>query len=268
LVARYHVSERYACRLFNQWRSSIRYTPHPRDDRAVRLRLKELAQDRPRYGYRRLHVLLLREGFQLGKDQVHRIYREENLYVRTQPRRRRRVITQLRVPPLFPQKLNQVWTMDFMHDELISGKKIRSLNMIDKLSRECLWIELDFKLNSNRVVEVLDHLKCTRGLPEVICVDNGSEFTSKLLDQWAYINGVKLFFIRPGKPTENGHIEAFNRRLRDECLHVHLFRSVQHAQYEVEKWRVEYDEWRPHSSIGNLTPREFARRRMQQQTAC
>lgn len=235
LISRYHVSERYACRLFNQWRSSIRYVPHPRDDRAVRLRLKELAEACPRYGYRRLHVLLLREGFQLGKDQVHRIYREENLYVRTQPRRRRRVITQLRVPPPTPQRLNEVWTMDFMHDELTCGKKIRSLNLIDTLSRECLWIELDFKLNSNRVVEVLDHLKATRGMPEVICVDNGTEFTSRLLDQWAYINGVKLFFIRPGKPTENGHIEAFNRRLRDECLNVHLFQSVNHAQNEVEK---------------------------------
>lgn len=267
-MAKFHVSERYACRLFNQWRSSIRYQPHPRDDRAVRLRLKELAQDRPRYGYRRLHILLLREGFKLGKDQVHRIYREENLYVRTQPKRRRRVITQLRVPPPTPTKVNEVWAMDFMHDQLICGKKIRTLNLIDKLSRECLWIELDYGLRSNHVVEMLEYLRETRGLPEVISVDNGSEFTSKIMDQWAYINGVKLFFIRPGKPTENGHIESFNSKLRDECLNVHLFQSLQHAKEEVEKWRIEYNEWRPHSSIGNLTPREFARRKMQQQIAC
>ena len=226
------------------------------------MRLKELAQDRPRYGYRRLHVLLLREGFKLGKDRVHRIYREENLYARTQPKRRRRVITQLRVPPPTPTKLNEVWSMDFMHDQPVCGKKIRTLNLIDKLSRECLWIELDYGLRSNNVVDVLEYLQATRGVPETICVDNGSEFTSRQLDQWAYINGVKLFFIRPGKPTENGHIEAFNRRLRDECLNVHLFQNLDHAKEEVEKWRIEYNEWRPHSSIGNLTPREFARRRM------
>lgn len=136
------------------------------------MRLKELAQDRPRYGYRRLHVLLLREGFKLGKDRVHRIYREENLYVRTQPKRRRRVITQLRVPPPTPTKLNEVWSMDFMHDQLVCGKKIRTLNLIDKLSRECLWIELDYGLRSNNVVDVLEYLQATRGVPETICVDN------------------------------------------------------------------------------------------------
>lgn len=158
--------------------------------------------------------------------------------------------------------------MDFMHDQLVCGKKIRTLNLIDKLSRECLWIELDYGLRSNNVIDVLEYLRQTRGLPEIISVDNGSEFTSHQMDQWAYINGVKLFFFRPGKPTENGHIEAFNRRLRDECLNVHLFQNLEHAKAEVEKWRIEYNDWRPHSSIGNLTPREFARRKMQQQIAC
>jgi putative transposase len=203
----------------------------------------------------------------VNHKKVRRIYCEENLFVRTSPKRKRRVVAQLRVPPPKPTRLNQIWTMDFVHDQLADGRKIRCLTLVDKLSRECLRIEVANRLTAQNVVEALDMAKIERGLPEVICVDNGSEFTSKLLDQWAYLREVKLHFIRPGKPTENGHIESFNGRFRDECLSANLFHSLKHAQEVIEHWRVDYNYWRPHSSIGNLTPREFARRKMNQMTA-
>lgn len=243
----------------------MHYKPNPRDDRAVRQRLRDIAQARPRYGYQRLHVLLRREGWIVNRKKVYRIYREEQLFVRL--KKRRKVAAQLRVPPPKPTNLNQIWTMDFVHDELMDGRKIRCLTLVDKLSRESLRIEVDYSLGSQKVVQALEEVKNTRGLPEIICVDNGSEFTSKALDHWAYLRGVKIHFIRPGKPTENGHIESFNGRFRDECLNMHAFTSLNHAQKEIERWRVDYNNWRPHSSLGNLTPREFARRKMFQKIA-
>jgi putative transposase len=158
--------------------------------------------------------------------------------------------------------------MDFVHDELSDGRKIRTLTLVDKLSRECLCIEVNHGLRAPHVISALNRIRDSRGLPSIICVDNGPEFTSKVLDAWAYLNQVKVHFIRPGKPTENGHIESFNARYRDECLSTHLFSSLRHAQEEIEKWRVDYNEWRPHTSIGNLTPREFARRKALQPAAC
>jgi putative transposase len=157
--------------------------------------------------------------------------------------------------------------MDFVHDELSDGRKFRALTIVDKLSREALAITVDFRLTSKQVVETLERLKFERGLPEIISVDNGSEFTSRALEQWAYMNEIKIHFIRPGKPTENGHIESFNGRLRDECLNTHCFLSIRDAQSLIEAWREDYNHYRPHSSIGNLTPREFARRKMQLKAA-
>lgn len=201
----------------------------------------------------------------VNKKKVHRIYKEEQLAIRI--KKRRRITTQLRVPPPSPKVLNEVWAMDFVHDQLADGKKIRMLTLVDKLSRECLRIEVDYGLRSQAVVDALEKVRVERGLPQIISVDNGSEFTSKILDHWAYWSGVKLHFIPPGKPTQNGHIESFNGRLRDECLNAQSFWSLKHAQHEIEKWRVDYNEWRPHTSIGNLTPREFARRKINQLTA-
>lgn len=157
--------------------------------------------------------------------------------------------------------------MDFVHDELSDGRKFRALTIVDKLSREALAITVDFRLTSKQVVETLERLKFERGLPEIISVDNGSEFTSRALEQWAYMNEIKIHFIRPGKPTENGHIESFNGRFRDECLNTHCFLSIRDAQSLIEAWREDYNHYRPHSSIGNLTPREFARRKMQLKAA-
>jgi putative transposase len=229
--------------------------------------MKELAESRPRYGYLRLHALLRREGFLVNKKKVRRIYREEGLFLRTKKARRRRTVSVLRVPPPKPTRLNEVWTMDFVHDELTGGRKIRTLTLVDKLSRESLAIEVDYRLTSHHVVQVLDRLKSERGLPEIICVDNGTEFTSRALDYWAYLRGVKIHFIRPGKPTENGHIESFNGKFRDECLNANAFFTLSQAQSTIEAWRIDYNNYRPHSSLGNLTPREFARRKMQPRAA-
>jgi len=158
--------------------------------------------------------------------------------------------------------------MDFVHDRLHDGRSFRMLTVVDKLSRECLAIDADRRLRSEDVINTLERLKLFRGVPEVISVDNGSEFTSKALEQWAYINEVKLHFIHPGKPTENGHIESFNGRLRDEFLNTNIFLSMRDFREKSESWRMDYNNWRPHSSIGNLTPREFARKKMKQTIAC
>lgn len=240
-------------------RSTFRYRQHKRDDRAERIRIKEIAQSRPRYGYRRIQVLLRREGWKINQKKTRRIYREEGLAVRTS--KRMKVVTQVRVPPSAQSEINEVWSMDFVADQLTNGRKIRALTIVDKFSRECPQIAVGYSLQGVHVVEALENLRTSRGLPKIISVDNGSEFISKALDHWAYLRGVKLHFIRPGKPVENAHIETFNGRLRDECLNVHLFESLIDAQEKIERWRVDYNNWRPHSSLGNLTPREFARRR-------
>lgn len=261
VVATYGISIRRACRLFLLFQSTFFYRTEPRDDRYVRMRIKEIAASRPRFGCPRIYVLLRREGILINHKKVRRIYREEGLSIRLKKAKRRRTVTELRVPPPTPKNLNEVWTMDFVHDQLANGRKIRTLTLVDKLSRECLQIAVDWRLTSSEVVEALEIVRLSRGVPAVISVDNGSEFTSKALDEWAYLRGVKLHFIRPGKPTENGHIESFNGRFRDECLNTHLFQSLADAREKIERWRNDYNNWRPHSSIGNLTPREFARRK-------
>lgn len=157
--------------------------------------------------------------------------------------------------------------MDFVHDQLHDGRKLRALTLVDKLSREALAIDVNYRLTSEHVVATLERLRFERGTPEILSVDNGSEFTSRALEHWAYINGVKIHFIRPGKPTENGHIESFNGKFRDECLNTSCFLSLAHARDTIEAWRTDFNHYRPHSSIGNLTPREFARRKCQPKAA-
>lgn len=174
------------------------------------MRIKDIAAARPRFGYQRIHVLLRREGLRINCKKVYRIYKEEGLSVRI--KKRRRPGAQLRVPPALPKALNEVWTMDFVHDQLADGRKIRMLTLVDKLSRECLEIRVEYRLTSSHVVDVLENLRVQRGVPQTICVDNGSEFTSKILDQWAYFKGVRLHFIRPGKPTKTG---TSNRSMGD-----------------------------------------------------
>lgn len=239
-------------------RSSFYYRAHPRDNRALEVRLKELAAVRVRYGYRRLTILLRREGWVVNTKRVYRIYREQNLCVRTKTRKKR--AAQPRVPLGTATGPNQRWSMDFMADRLANGGTFRVLTIVDQFSRECPLLEAGLSLSGRQVVECLERLALFRGLPEAITVDNGAEFCSKAVDAWAYKNGVKLDFIRPGKPVENGFIESFNGKLRDECLNTELFFTLEDARQKLERWRRDYNEQRPHSALGGLPPMEHLRR--------
>lgn len=251
------MSERRACRLVSLWRSTHQYKSRRPEAPELRARLRTLAEKRRRFGYRRIHVLLRREGFKVNHKRVYRLYREENLSLRR--KKRKRIPASLRVVLPGPDRPNQRWSMDFVSDALASGRKFRSLTIVDDFTRECPAIEVDTSLCGLRVARVLDRLALERGLPEAIVVDNGPEFAGKALDAWAYRNGVKLAFIRPGKPVENAYIESFNGKFRDECLNEHWFLNLREAQEKIEVWREDYNRCRPHSSIGNLTPEEFAR---------
>ncbi len=252
------LSERHACGLIGMHRGSWRYRPRERDDAALRTRLRELAGERPRFGYRRLHVLLCRAGVQVNHKRVYRLYREEGLAMRR--RKRKRFRAEARVPLALPKTVNAVWTMDYTHDELASGRKFRTLNLMDGYTREALAIEVDTSLPGLRVVRVLERLREMRGTPAAIQVDNGTEFTSRVVDQWAYQHGVALHFIERGKPTQNAFIESFNGKFRDECLNQNWFTDLADARRIIEAWRVDYNTVRPHSSLGYRTPVEFAHR--------
>ena len=251
----FKVSERHACRLIRLHRSSQRYR-HRRDDQAaLRIRLKDLAAARPRFGYLRLHVLLLREGWRINRKRVYRLYRLEGLELRHKKPKKRR--SALRVVPPEAKVPNECWSMDFVSDCLHDGRRFRALTIVDNVSRVSPAIEVGSGLSGQRVAEVLDNLVHSYGLPKMIQVDNGPEFTSKALDEWAHRKGVKLQFSRPGKPTDNPFIESFNGRLRQECLNQSWFVSVEDARKKIEDWRIDYNKNRPHSSLGNLTPNTF-----------
>jgi putative transposase len=237
-------------------RSSARYRPTREGDQELRERLRELAGERRRFGYRRLHVMLVRQGEAVNHKRVYRLYREEGLSVRK--RKRKRMSREARLPLEAPTAPNQLWCLDFVHDVLFWGRKIRMLTVADVFTREALAIEVDTSLSGVRVARVLDRVIGEHGgRPKEIVLDNGPELTSRALDQWAYQRGVQLQFIDPGKPQQNGFIESFNGRLRDECLNEHWFLSLPHARTIVEDWRMDYNLNRPHSSLGNLTPEEF-----------
>jgi len=227
----------------------------------VRERLKQLAREHPRWGYRFLGLLLRREGYQINHKRVLRLYREEGLKLR--PKRRKKVVSVQRVKPLVTTGINQKWSMDFVSDTLSYGRRFRALSIIDVHSRECLAMEVDTSLSGERVVRVLEQLKETRGLPEVIQTDNGPEFTGHVLDAWAYRNRVKLFFIEPGKPVQNAHIESFNGKLRNECLNLEWFTCLREAQRVIEKWRMQYNRFRPHSALNNLPPEIWRQNQME-----
>ena len=253
---RWDFSERRACRLIGIHRSAARYERRRRDAPELRQRLCTLAAERRRFGYRRLWVLLRREGFAVNHKRVYRLYREEGLCVRR--RKRKRMASVALIPRPAPERQNQRWSMDFVSDALASGRRIRVLTVIDDFTRESLATEVDTSLPSLRVTRVLDRLVAEHGLPELITVDNGPEFAGRTLDAWAYAHGVRLHFIDPGKPVQNAYIESFNGRLRDECLNEHWFMSLPAARVIVEAWRDDYNAVRPHSALGNLTPEELA----------
>lgn len=253
---RFGLSQRRACRLIGTARSTVRYQGRRRDDAALRGHLRELAAQRPRFGYRRLYVLLRRAGIRVNHKRIERLYREEGLAVR---RRRRRSLTRLlRGRPPAPQGANQQWALDFLHDTVASGRTIRLLSVIDVFTREALALEVDTSLPGSRVVRVLERLGSERPLPTQLVLDNGPELISRVLEQWAHDHTVMLHFIDPGKPMQNAHCESFHSRLRDECLNEHWFLGLTDARQIVEEWRQDYNRDRPHSALGYQTPVEFA----------
>ena len=245
-----------ACGLIGISRSLYRYRSRRPDSSPLRTRIAEIAAVKRRYGYRRVYLRLRREGWKVNRKRVYRLYREAGLAVRRRKRKRIGVVERKPLPK--PTAANVSWSMDFVADGLIGGRRLRCLTIVDDCTRECLAIEVDTSLPGLRVQAVLERLADTRGLPQSITVDNGPEFDSKVLDQWAYRTGVQLSFIRPGKPNENAYIESFNGKFRDECLNEHWFISLAHARSIIEAWRIEYNTERPHSSLGNRTPQEFA----------
>lgn len=241
-------------------RAAVRYRSRPRpDDRPIRDRLRHLAQERPRFGYRRLHELLRREGIAVNHKRTERLYREERLAVGR--RARKRVARQGRGRPPAPQRPNEQWALDFVSDALKSGRRFRCLNVVDTCTREALAIVADTSLGGDRVALELERLVRERGKPNEIVLDNGPELRSTALDRWATGHGIALRFIDPGKPVQNAVCESFNGRLRDECLNQHWFLSLHDARTVLEGWRVDYNQVRPHGALGHRTP-EAVRRQL------
>jgi putative transposase len=254
LRERFAVSERRACRLVSVSRSSMRYHRRRRDDAVIIERLRELARQRPRFGYRRLHALLRREGQLVNHKRIYRLYRAAELAV---PRHKRR-----RLPPgrglqsMIGSMPNEHWCLDFMSDTLSSGRRLRTLSVLDTCTREALGIVVDTSLPNQAVTRLLDWVIHTRQRPQRITLDNGPELTSIWFDQWADQNGIVLDYIDPGKPVQNAVMESFNGRFRDECLNSHWFMSLDDARRTIEAWRLDYNQERPHSSLGYRTPEE------------
>lgn len=221
--------------------------------------MKEIAAEKRRYGYRRIHYLLRKEGLVMNHKRTQRLYRQENLSIRT--KKRKRLSSRLRLVLPQPTSSNQIWAMDFVSDRVMSGRRIKCLTIVDLYTRESLAIHVDTSISGHGVTRVLDHIVSLRGTPGIIVTDNGPEFTSKALWLWTAKHKVKLSFIRPGKPMENAFIESFNGRLREECLNEQWFIDLSNARDLIEKWRTEYNYQRPHSALGMLTPKEFAQQK-------
>ena len=238
-------------------RSSVRYRSTGSDQTALVLRIRDLARTRVRYGYFRIYILLRREGWPVNHKRVYRLYRNDGLSLRLK-RPRRHVSAVDRERSVEASAPNALWSMDFVSDALFDGRRLRALTVVDACTREALVIEVDSGIKGEQVVEAVSRIMAVRGAPKSIRVDNGPEFVSKALDRWAYENGVTLDFSRPGKPTDNAFIESFNGRLRDECLNAHWFLSLADARAKIEAWRRDYNESRPHTSLGWMTPAEYA----------
>lgn len=252
----YRISQRRGCGLIGQSRTVYLYRSC-RDDTALKMRIREIAETRVRYGYERIHVLLRREGWRVNHKKTYRIYCEEELHLRRK-RPRRHVCAAHRLSRPVVSSIDECWSMDFVSDSLFNGHRFRALTIVDNFSRECLAIHVDQTIKGEDVAYIMDRLKqLTNRRPKRIQTDNGSEFISKALDRWAYENQITLDFSRPGKPTDNPFIESFNGSFRDECLNIHWFLSMQDAREKIGCWREEYNHDRPHSSLENRTPSEF-----------
>jgi len=251
------ISERKACTVTQCNRRMFRYVRKIKKDGPIRHRLEELAAERRRFGYRRLHVLLRREGIVINIKRTQRIYQEAHLQVRR--RIKRRVALGRGIPAPSVGRLNQRWSADFVQDTLRMRRRFRTLNVVDDFSHESLAIEVDFSISGSRMARVLEAIGEVRGYPETLVLDNGPENTSLAMLRWSLDHGVQLHFIAPGKPTQNAFVESFNGKFRDECLNEHEFSSLDEARKIIEAWRLDYNTTRPHASLQNKTPEEFVR---------
>lgn len=252
--AAHGLSERGACKLLELERTSYRYEPRPDRNAELRAALVKLAREKPRYGYRRLHALLSRRGHEVNVKRVYRLYVEEGLAVRR--RKRKRLVRERALEPRLI-RANQEWAMDFIVDGLASGRMVRILSVVDAFTRECLALEADTSLGSGRVTRVLERLIDERGRPEGLRSDNGPEFTSRRMIGWSEERKIALVHIQPGRPMQNGHVESFHGRLRDECLNASYFRTFNDVRQKLDDWRREYNTERPHSALDYKTPEEF-----------
>ena len=246
------ISERRACQVLSVDRTSMRYVHRRGDDGDLRSRLREIALERRRFGYRRLGIMLAREGLVMNHKKLLRLYREENLRVRRRRGRKRAMGT--RTPTTLPQGPNQRWSLDFVSDTLVCSRRFRILAVVDDFTRECLALVVDTSLSGARVARELDAIIAVRGPPLMIVSDNGTGLTSLAILQWTHNRRIEWHYIAPGKPQQNGYVESFNGRLRDECLNETLFASMRHARSVLCRWRDDYNHVRPHSGIGGLTP--------------
>ncbi len=258
MIRSFGLSARRSCHLIGLSRNTLRYEAQPDKDKELRYRLKELAEQRRRSGCQLFHAIAKREGLVVNHKRTERIYKGEGLSLTIRRRKKRASRARVEIPRA--EKRNELWALDFMHDSMGSGRKLRILPIIDTHTKECHRIEVDRSIGGKRVTEVLSEVASVHGLPENIVVDNGPEFISNAMDEWAYSREVTLHFIRPGKPVDNAFMESFNARLREECLNINWFRSIEHARRVIEVWRVDYNETRPHSTLNFLTPKEFAQK--------
>lgn len=250
-------SERKACQLVGANRASVRYVSHKPEEGLLKEKIISIAHEKRRYGYRRIHVLLKREGININHKKLFRLYKQLGLKVLKRGGRKRALGT--RVIAMQLTKANQEWSLDFVHDALDNGRRVRMLTIVDDFTRESIKITVDTSLSGHRVCEELEQLMESRGKPDRILSDNGTEFTSTAVLRWCQEKEVRWDYIQPGKPYQNGYIESFNGKLRDECLNENIFTSLQEAKRLVEAWREEYNERRPHSSLNGKTPNEVAR---------
>jgi putative transposase len=256
-------SQRRACGLVGLHPKTYRYASKRTGDEGLRAKLRELASQRRRFGYRRLGLMLERQGIRLSPKKLYRLYKEERLTVRKRGGRKRALGT--RAPMAIPQDRNLRWSLDFVMDTLVNGRRFRILTLVDDFTRECLGLVVDTSLTAPRVVRELDCIIETRGCPRMIVSDNGTEFTSNAILAWQQERDIEWHYIAPGKPMQNGFVESFNGRLRDECLNEHLFANLNEARQIIEAWRIDYNTKRPHTSLKGLTPTEFAARPKQGQ---
>lgn len=252
----HRVSQRRACNVLQVDRSTVRYRSVRIDDAELRDAIKRVSRDRRRFGYRRIHVMVEREGYRVNHKKLRRIYREEKLQVRRRGGRKRALGT--RRPMVLPDGPNQRWSLDFVSDAFTDGRRFRILTVVDDFTRENLALIADTSLSGLRVTRELDRVIAERGQPGTIVSDNGTEFTSMAILKWVQSTGIDWHYIAPGKPTQNAFIESFNGKLRDECLNETLFSSLAEARETLEAWQEDYNRYRPHSALGNMTPREFA----------